>query len=221
LIPILEVHGLSYSYDKKNLFENISCVLYAGEMLLIQGASGSGKSTFLSLISACRPLQKGSVKIKGQEIFGLSRTKMALIRMHALGLMHQIPHVIPHFTVEENLSLPLWIQGKTNPEIKDLVSNSLKQLKIHEHAKRFPAVLSGGEQQRLSCARACITNPDLIIADEPTSHLDLPLRHEIWNLLHEHTIRGAAVIIVSHDPLVSDHRHQSVIFQDMGFKNKK
>lgn len=184
-MEILKVENLTKIYGKGTTkvvaVDNVSFTVEKGEFVAIVGASGSGKSTLLHLIGGVDKPTQGKVIIDGKDIYSFNEDKLAIFRRRQVGLIYQFYNLIPILNVVENITLPLDLDNrKTN---KKYLEDLLKLLGIEKRRNHLPNELSGGEQQRTSIARALITNPTLILADEPTGNLDSKSSEEIVELL--------------------------------------
>lgn len=184
-MEILKVENLSKIYGKGDTkvvaLDDVSFSVEKGEFVAIVGASGSGKSTLLHIIGGVDRPTSGKVYIDGKDIFKLNDDKLAIFRRRQVGLIYQFYNLIPILSVEENIALPLSLD---NREIdKSLLEDLLKLLGLNNRKTHLPNELSGGQQQRTSIGRALITNPTIILADEPTGNLDSKSSDEIMMLL--------------------------------------
>ncbi len=184
-MEILKVENLTKIYGKEQnkvvALDNVSFTVEKGEFVAIVGASGSGKSTLLHLIGGVDRPTSGKVYIDGNDIFNFNDDKLAIFRRRQVGLIYQFYNLIPILNVEENITLPLSLD---NREIeKEKIDEMLKLLGLENRRKHLPNELSGGQQQRTSIGRALITNPTIILADEPTGNLDSKSSDEIVSLL--------------------------------------
>ena len=182
---ILKVDKLTKIYGKDNnkvvALDKVSFTVNKGEFVAIIGASGSGKSTLLHLIGGVDRPTSGKVFIEGEDIFKLSDDNLAIFRRRQVGLIYQFYNLLPILNVEENIKLPVELDGKKVDE-KDL-TELLKTLGLESRRKHLPNELSGGQQQRTSIGRAMINHPAIILADEPTGNLDSKASDEIMELL--------------------------------------
>lgn len=184
-MEILKVENLTKIYGKDDnkviALDNISFSVEKGEFVAIVGASGSGKSTLLHLIGGVDRPKSGKVFIDGKDIYNFNDDKLAIFRRRQVGLIYQFYNLIPILNVEENITLPLSLD---NREVnKEKLKELLKQLGLENRKSHLPNELSGGQQQRTSIGRALITNPTIILADEPTGNLDSKASDEIVELL--------------------------------------
>lgn len=201
-MEILKVENLTKIYGKDSTkvvaLDNVSFSVEKGEFVAIVGASGSGKSTLLHLIGGVDRPTKGKVYIDGKNIFDLDDDKLAIFRRRQVGLIYQFYNLIPILNIEENITLPLSLD---NREIdKEKVDEMLKLLGLTNRRNHLPNELSGGQQQRTSIGRALITNPTIILADEPTGNLDSKSSDEIIALLKESNKEfKQTIIMITHN----------------------
>lgn len=201
--PLLDVQGLSKSYHAPfgtlNILHDISLTLAQGEFLAIVGESGSGKSTLLQLLGTLDSCDAGDVRLQGTSILQLSEKKQAQLRNQSIGFVYQEHHLIPELTALENVMLPLFMQDVPQHEARQRAENILTRLHLSERLQHPPTRLSGGEAQRVAVARALVTKPMLLLADEPTGNLDevtaLTVFQTMQALAKE---EGTAVMMVTH-----------------------
>lgn len=181
------IENLSKSYQESEqqhvIFSELTMQVSRGEFVVLLGRSGSGKSTFLNLISGIDPPDSGKIIINGTDITGLSEHDRTLFRRHHIGFVFQSYNLIPTLTVGENLLLPLELIKRVTRKDRDDVAELLEKLKLSDRLDSYPDRLSGGEQQRVAIARALIHDPDVILADEPTGNLDLDTAEQVLELL--------------------------------------
>ena len=184
-MEILKVENLCKQYgkgeNKVTALDNVSFTVNKGEFLAIVGASGSGKSTLLHLIGGVDRPTSGKVFIDGKDIYKFNDDELAIFRRRQVGLIYQFYNLIPILNVEENITLPLALDGRTPDKTK--LNDMIKLLGLEARKNHLPNELSGGQQQRTSIGRALITNPSIILADEPTGNLDSKSSDEIVALL--------------------------------------
>ena len=201
-MEILKVENLTKIYGKDSTkvvaLDHVSFSVEKGEFVAIVGASGSGKSTLLHLIGGVDRPTSGKVFIDGKDIFNFNDDKLAIFRRRQVGLIYQFYNLIPILSVEENITLPLSLD---NREIdKEKLNDMLKLLGLQNRRMHLPNELSGGQQQRTSIGRALITNPTIILADEPTGNLDSKSSDEIVALLKKSNKElNQTIIMITHN----------------------
>lgn len=205
-MKILEVKNLCKTYGKGETevkaLNNVSFSVDKGEFVAIIGQSGSGKSTLLHILGGVDVPTSGSVIINGEDISKLNETALAIFRRRQIGLIYQFYNLIPILTVEENLTLPLRLDGRKPDERQ--TEYLVKTLGLENRLDHLPNQLSGGQQQRVSIGRALINNPALMLADEPTGNLDSENSKEIVSLLRKfNKEQNQTVIIITHDERIA------------------
>ena len=201
-MEILKVENLTKIYGKGDTkvtaLDNVSFTVEKGEFIAIVGASGSGKSTLLHLIGGVDRPTRGKVFIDGEDIYAMNDDALAIFRRRQVGLIYQFYNLIPILNVEENITLPLELDGR-KVDTKELDS-LLKTLGLEDRRKHLPNELSGGQQQRTSIGRAMITNPAIVLADEPTGNLDSKASEEILELLKLSNKKyNQTIIMITHN----------------------
>ncbi len=201
-MEILKVENLTKIYGKGDTkvvaLDNVSFTVEKGEFVAIVGASGSGKSTLLHLIGGVDRPTRGKVFIDGKDIYELNDDALAIFRRRQVGLIYQFYNLIPILNVEENITLPLELDGR-KVDAQELDS-LLKTLGLEDRRKHLPNELSGGQQQRTSIGRAMITSPAIILADEPTGNLDSKASEEIAELLKLSNKKyNQTIIMITHN----------------------
>lgn len=205
-MKILDVKNLSKIYGKGETrvraLDNVSFSVNKGEFVAIVGPSGSGKSTLLHILGGVDVATSGSVIINGEDISQLDETALAIFRRRQIGLIYQFYNLIPILTVEENLTLPLRLDGR-KPD-KRQIDTLVNTLGLKDRLGHLPNQLSGGQQQRVSIGRALVNNPALLLADEPTGNLDSENSKEIISLLRYFNKQfNQTVIIITHDERIA------------------
>ena len=205
-MKILEIKNLSKTYGKGDTLvkalDNVSFSVEQGEFVAIIGPSGSGKSTLLHILGGVDVPTSGQVIINNKDISTLDETALAIFRRRQIGLIYQFYNLIPILTVEENLSLPLLLDGR-KPD-KRAIDELVKKLGLEHRLKHLPNQLSGGQQQRVSIGRALVNNPALMLADEPTGNLDSENSKEIIAMLRKfNRENNQTVIIITHDEKIA------------------
>ena len=216
-MEILRVEHLSKIYGSGETavkaLDDISFSVNKGEFVAIIGASGSGKSTLLHLLGGVDRPSSGKVYVDGTDIYGLDENKLAIFRRRQLGLIYQFYNLIPVLTVEENMTLPLLLDGQKVDQnhLKEL----LKVLALENRIEHLPNQLSGGQQQRVSIGRALINHPALILADEPTGNLDSKNSEEIVGLLKGVNKQyNQTLIMITHDERIALQADRIISIQD-------
>jgi putative ABC transport system ATP-binding protein len=216
-LEILKVNNLSKVYGKGDTqikaLDDVSFSVEKGEFVAIVGASGSGKSTLLHILGGVDTPTSGQVLVDGTDILGLDQTKLAIFRRRQIGLIYQFYNLIPILNVEENITLPLLLDGRNLDEarLKEIVTT----LGLTDRISHLPNQLSGGQQQRVSIGRALINNPALVLADEPTGNLDSANSREIIALLKLSNQRyHQTLIMVTHDRDIALQANRIITFGD-------
>lgn len=185
---------------KFTALDKCSVELNEGELLLIIGPSGSGKTTLLSLLGCLINPTEGSLEINGIQTANLSAKELAKIRLDTIGFVFQQFNLLAPLTAEANVSFPLIMQGLTNEQIKAKTDEALRKVEMESHKNKLPKQLSGGQQQRIAIARALVTNPKIILCDEPTASLDKDSFSVVMEELKALAKAGKSVVVVTHDP---------------------
>ncbi|WP_027108527.1 ABC transporter ATP-binding protein [Lacticigenium naphthae] len=186
--------------------ENVSVRVEAGEFVAIVGPSGSGKSTFLSIAGALLKPTEGQVLINNQDITSLHEKQLSSVRLNQIGFILQTANLIPYLTAVDQLLIVKKMKGSVSKEDRAFALQLLKDLGLENKENKFPNECSGGERQRVAIARAFMNDPDIILADEPTSSLDTKRGHEVVQLMAEQVkLRGKSAIMVTHDERMLDY----------------
>lgn len=210
----LQVKDLKKSYGEGGSYiqvlKGITTGVEQGQMCVIQGTSGSGKSTFLNCVGGLDVMDSGSIKVDGKEIAGLDMDVLADYRRDNLGFVFQFYNLVPNLTVRENIQVCEYLT-KDPLDMEEL----LEVLGLTEHQNKFPSQLSGGQQQRCAIARALIKNPKLLLCDEPTGALDSKTSRDILILLEEINRKyGTTMLIVTHNNSIKQMVHKVIIIKD-------
>ena len=203
--PIVEVRDLTKSYRKGSLnvpvLHGITLDIAEGEFLALMGPSGSGKSTLMNLIAGIDKPDSGTVRVGGVEITSLNETDLAAWRGSHVGFVFQFYNLIPVLTALENVELPLHLTRLSRRERREHAELALKLVNLSHRLGHHPRQLSGGEQQRVAIARAIVTDPTLLVADEPTGDLDRDSASDLLDLMQRlNADWGKTILMVTHDP---------------------
>ena len=207
---IIDCQNISHSFSEGetqvDIFHNINLQVKSGERLAIVGASGSGKSTLLYMMGGLDTLKSGRLLLKGQDISQLSAKKLGLLRNQSLGFVYQFHHLLSEFTALENVMMPLLIRGESVSSSEEQAQQILQQVGLANRVKHKPSELSGGERQRAAIARALVTKPECLLADEPTGNLDNVTARQVYDLLIKlNNELNISLVLVTHDEkLASD-----------------
>ncbi len=202
LQPIISCADLHKTYQGLDVavLNGINLSVSAGEQVAIVGASGSGKSTLLHLLGGLDVATSGGVRILGNNLAQLSETQKGNLRNQSLGFVYQFHHLLPEFTALENVAMPLLIRRMGREQALTLASEMLAKVGLAHRLEHMPGELSGGERQRAALARAMVTQPQCILADEPTGNLDRHTAHAVFDLLLEmNQTQSVSLIVVTHD----------------------
>jgi putative ABC transport system ATP-binding protein len=202
---VVEITNVSKSYRRDHhalqVLHDITFRIASGEFLALMGPSGSGKSTLLNLIAGIDKPDSGVIQVAGVDIASLSETELAGWRATHVGFIFQFYNLIPVLTALENVEIPLTLMGLSSKERREHAEMALKVVNLIDRKDHYPGQLSGGEQQRVAIARAVVTDPTILVADEPTGDLDRNSADDVLNLM-EYLNRqfGKTIIMVTHDP---------------------
>lgn len=220
-VPLLELKNISKTYYLDNLLavpvlHNISLQIFPGELVAIIGPSGSGKSTLMNILGCLDVATSGKYLIKGQEVGDLSSTELARIRSEHIGFVFQSFHLLNRKSAYDNVLLPLLYNNRIQGSSRDLVAGAFAKADLPQQFwKNKPNELSGGQRQRVAIARALVTNPTLILADEPTGNLDSVTGSNVLKELHKLNKEfGTTIVIVTHDNAVSQSVDRVITIKD-------
>ena len=209
---IVTINDVSKAYQRGNqpvpVLEGISFEIARGEFLALMGPSGSGKSTLLNLIAGIDTVDSGSIVVDGVDIATLHESDLARWRAAHVGFIFQFYNLIPVLTAFENVELPLLLTTLSRRERHEHVEAALSVVSLSDRMEHYPSQLSGGQQQRVAIARAIVTDPTILVADEPTGDLDRVSAGEILGLMARlNAERGKTIIMVTHDPRAAEKAH--------------
>ena len=201
MIELLEIHrDFKVGDQLVHALDDVSLTIEAGEYVSIMGPSGSGKSTLLNLLGLLDRPTSGSYRLNGQDVTALTDIEQAQVRNREIGFVFQMFHLVPRLTAAENVELPLVLAGIPPQQRKTRVSRVLEDLGLADRVHHKPDQLSGGQRQRVAIARATVTEPNVLLADEPTGNLDHKSGMDVLNILEQLNRRGITLIMVTHDP---------------------
>ena len=219
-MSILNVSGVQKIYttrfggNKVEALKSVSFGVEQGEYVAIMGESGSGKTTLLNILAALDKPTSGSVVLDGKDLSKIKESQVAAFRRDNLGFVFQEFNLLDTFSIEDNIYLPLVLAGKGHKEMQDRLKPIAAQLGISELLKKYPYELSGGQKQRVAVARAIITNPKLILADEPTGALDSKATDELLRLFAQINKTGQTILMVTHSVKAASHAGRVLFIKD-------
>jgi len=213
---VLEIKNVSKIYGEGTAqvvaLDNVFLQVNKGDFLVVMGPSGSGKSTLLNIIGGLDNLSSGEVILEGKRIDNLDENELVAVRRGKIAYIFQQYHLLPSLSALENVLLPLTFCGAGRGESKAV--EMLQRVGLEKRAEHKPGELSGGEQQRVAIARALVSDPSLIMADEPTGNMDQKTGSHILSLFDELNKDGHTIIMVTHDPEVARHAKEIIVLQD-------
>lgn len=202
---IIDIRDLNKTYEGAvpvHVLKGVNLQVDRGELVAIMGASGSGKSTLLNIIGILDNYDTGSYHLDGRLIKDLNENEAADLRNRKIGFVFQSFNLINYKTALENVALPLYYQGVSRRKRNRMAMEQLERLGIADRAEHLPGEMSGGQKQRVAIARSLITNPSLILADEPTGALDSKTSRDVMEVFRSLNAEGMTIVIVTHDPAV-------------------
>ncbi len=219
-MSFLEVHDLKKVYtsrfgtQKVEALSRVNFSVEEGEYVAVMGESGSGKTTLLNLLAALDRPTSGTVLLDGVDLASVREKDVAAFRRDQLGFVFQEFNLLDTFTIEDNIYLPLVLAGKSHAEMAGRLAPLAKELGIADLLKKYPYEVSGGQKQRAAAARALITNPKLLLADEPTGALDSRSTDELLTLFSEVNRRGQTIVMVTHSVKAASHATRVLFIRD-------
>ena len=215
---MIDIKDLSKVYlvgdERVRALDHATLHIYPKEFVSIIGPSGSGKSTLMNIIGCLDVADAGSYHLDGLPIEAYSENQLAQIRNQKIGFVFQSFNLIPKLSAEENVELPLIYQKVPRAQRQKRVQEALERVGLTHRAKHLPTELSGGQQQRVAIARALVTNPSLILADEPTGNLDSKPSQEIMDIFHELHAQGNTIVLITHDNDVARQASRAIHILD-------
>ena len=215
---MIKLHDINKTYPgvvPLHVLKDINLEIKRGELVSIMGASGSGKSTLLNILGILDNYDTGDYYLNGTLIKDLSENRAAELRNKLIGFVFQSFNLISYKNAVENVALPLFYQGVSRKKRNRLAMEQLERMGLADRAHHLPGELSGGQKQRVAIARALITNPAIILADEPTGALDSQTSREMMNIFRElNADKGMTIVIVTHDPAVGEQTNRIIRIVD-------
>ncbi len=216
--PVVICRGVSRTYQQESVpvhaLRQVDFTVYPGEFVSLSGPSGSGKSTLLNIVGGLDRPDTGSVSVGGIDLGELSESKLAEIRLHKLGFVFQAYNLIPVLTALENVEFIMQLQGVPPAERAERATAVLDRLGLADMLHRRPGELSGGQQQRVAVARAIVSEPILLLADEPSANLDSKTTKELLDLLRHLNEEGMTIVTATHDSMVMSYAQRQVHLRD-------
>lgn len=209
-----KIYTTRFAGNKVEALSNISFSIEEGEYVAIMGESGSGKSTLLNILASLDKPTSGEVLLKGRKISSMKDSDLASFRREHLGFVFQDFNLLDTFSLKDNIFLPLVLSGKKYNEIKDRIGPLAKSLRIEDLLEKYPYEVSGGQKQRTAVARAIITEPEILLADEPTGALDSKSTSELLDVFQKINENGQTILMVTHSTRSASHAKRVLFIKD-------
>ena len=215
MIELVNIHRNFLVGDQTvHALDDVTLTIQAGEYVSIMGPSGSGKSTLLNLLGLLDRPSSGTYHLNGEDVTGLDDQEQARVRNREIGFVFQMFHLVPRLTAAENIALPLLLAGVPPEQRNPRVEKVLQELNIADRGHHKPDQLSGGQRQRVAIARATVTEPEVLLADEPTGNLDHRSGQDVIRILEGLNERGITLIMVTHDPEMGQRARRQLHMMD-------
>lgn len=209
-----KIYTTRFGGNQVEALSNISFSVEEGEYVAIMGESGSGKTTLLNILASLDKPTSGEVLLKGKNIVSMEESRLAAFRREHLGFVFQDFNLLDTFSLEDNIFLPLVLSGKSYKDMKDRLTPIARNLDISKLLKKFPYEVSGGEKQRAAVARALITDPEIILADEPTGALDSKATGHLLDIFSRINKSGQTILMVTHSTKAASHANRVLFIKD-------
>lgn len=225
-MSVIEINNLHKNYDTNGVVvravRGVTLNIEKGEFAALAGPSGSGKTTLLNIIGGLDSPTEGSVVVHDQDLAGMSRKELSLMRLNNIGFIFQAYNLIPVLTAVENVEYILLLQGVEKSERRKTAKKVLEEVGLGDQVDRLPKELSGGQQQRVAVARAIASEPDIVLADEPTANLDQATGASLLNLMKELNVKkGITFLFSTHDQMVMDRAKRLIYLTDGSIKSEE
>ncbi len=216
---IIDCQNIDQYFDdgtsRVDIFQGLNLQIEAGQRVAIVGASGSGKSTLLYMMGGLDKIKSGRLLLDGHDIRQLNEKKLGILRNKTLGFVYQFHHLLHEFSALENVAMPLLIRGDSTAQAKEKAADILEQVGLSHRLKHKPGELSGGERQRAAIARALVTNPRCLLADEPTGNLDNATAKQVYELLMKlNEEMNISLVLVTHDETLASRMDKTLLLSD-------
>lgn len=209
-----KVYRTRFSKEETRALQDVDFKVESGEFIAIMGESGSGKTTLLNILATLEKPTSGSVILNGQDITQIKDKKLAQFRLENLGFVFQEFHLLDSLSIKDNIFLPLVLARKSIKEMESRLQQLAHKLRIQELLEKRPVEISGGQKQRVAIARSLITNPKLLLADEPTAALDYRNSEDLLNLFEDINLDGQTLLMVTHSANAASHAKRVLFIKD-------
>ncbi|MGG7179279.1 ABC transporter ATP-binding protein [Clostridium paraputrificum] len=216
---ILEANNLYkiYGNNKEEVaaLNGVTVKINEGEFICIMGPSGSGKSTLINILSTIDAPTRGTVRFRGKNLLSMKEREISKFRYENLGFIFQDFNLVDNLTIRENIAVPLILASMSSKDIEERIKNIANKLDIEKILNKYPSQCSGGQNQRAACARALVTNPKIIVADEPTGNLDTKNSHQLLKMMQKlNEEDGITIVMVTHDNMIASYSKKLIFIRD-------